>query len=174
MARREQEQISERKRQIDMTLAKAPLDKGGRKKPRIVKLGRQPAVDQQTSINSRPLTYSPHRESSIDESSLLIEVVLSEQTLQAINAPICIPEGNPWHAAQMYVDANRLMPAAVRDAVQYVPSISAVPNQRTFIHVPLPAQASPHQHPLPSSPSPIPVSGQGHRISGSTEETQIT
>ena len=60
MARREQEQISERKRQIDMTLAKAPLDKGGRKKPRIVKLGRQPAVDQQTS-SMHCKAYSPHR-----------------------------------------------------------------------------------------------------------------
>ena len=66
----------------------------------------------------------------------------------------------------MYVDANRLMPA-VRDAVQYVPSISAVPSQRAYIHVPMPAQ-SPHQQ-MPSSPSPIP-----NRIPGSQEETQIT
>ena len=58
---REEKALAERKRQLDKTLATAPADnQKGRKKPRIVKLARQPAIEHPAA---RPnFVHSPHRE----------------------------------------------------------------------------------------------------------------
>ena len=57
---REEKALAERKRQLDKTLATAPADnQKGRKKPRIVKLARQPAIEHPAA---RPnFVHSPHR-----------------------------------------------------------------------------------------------------------------
>ena len=60
---REEKALAERKRQLDKTLATAPADnQKGRKKPRIVKLARQPAIEHPAA---RPnFVHSPHRKFS--------------------------------------------------------------------------------------------------------------
>ena len=60
LAMREEKALAERKRQLDKTLATAPADnQKGRKKPRIVKLARQPAIEHPAA---RPnFVHSPHR-----------------------------------------------------------------------------------------------------------------
>lgn len=106
LAMREEKALAERKRQLDKTLATAPADnQKGRKKPRIVKLARQPAIEHPAA---RPnFVHSPHPVN--------------------LNGPIFIPDGinamAAWHN----------IPGQLRTAsdVQYVraPYITHVPLQ---------------------------------------------